>query len=422
MTAIENIDTIETAGQSVTATVCENAALYGAPTPERDEFDPPRGMGRRQRHRRRHRSLPHHRRGRLPGRVPVGRRAREPALGLRQLPRRPGPPPRPLRRPAQPGAARPPARPGRHRDQVPRAGTRHRDRARNLGDRRDAFETMRDAAAESYLVKTGGMWRPPARIAQQPDRQADLGRHRRPRLPARPQGPQDASAPARGHPGRYRRRQGHRQPGSRHRAARHSPRQVCRHGAGPRRRTRRREDRGKLGRAQRRPPGCLQAGLGPPRARRPVQAQRRAPQPPAEGRDRVPRFGHHREPRRQGTHPGYPGSAHRGLTASPRRAASSSPGNGRWRRGPFLRSHTGGAASPSSGALRAALVLRLAVARRSRLFADHGAPLAALVQMLPNEPAVTALDTPSHGSDRTSRHSIAVAAPPPPSSTASIPP
>ena len=42
MTTIENIGTIETAtetaGQSVTATVCENAALYGA-TPERDEFD-----------------------------------------------------------------------------------------------------------------------------------------------------------------------------------------------------------------------------------------------------------------------------------------------------------------------------------------------------------------------------------------------
>ena len=35
MTTIENI---ETGAQSVTATVCENAALYGA-APERDEFD-----------------------------------------------------------------------------------------------------------------------------------------------------------------------------------------------------------------------------------------------------------------------------------------------------------------------------------------------------------------------------------------------
>ena len=33
-----DIDTIESAEQSVTATVCENAALYGA-TPERGEFD-----------------------------------------------------------------------------------------------------------------------------------------------------------------------------------------------------------------------------------------------------------------------------------------------------------------------------------------------------------------------------------------------
>ena len=36
MYAIENIDTQE---QSVTATVCENAQLYGA-APERGEFDP----------------------------------------------------------------------------------------------------------------------------------------------------------------------------------------------------------------------------------------------------------------------------------------------------------------------------------------------------------------------------------------------
>ena len=34
------------------------------------------------------------------------------------------------------------------------------DRARNLGDRRDAFETMRDMAAEAYRVHTGEVWRP----------------------------------------------------------------------------------------------------------------------------------------------------------------------------------------------------------------------------------------------------------------------
>ncbi len=34
------------------------------------------------------------------------------------------------------------------------------DRARNLGDRRDAFETMRDTGAEAYRVHTGEVWRP----------------------------------------------------------------------------------------------------------------------------------------------------------------------------------------------------------------------------------------------------------------------
>ena len=34
------------------------------------------------------------------------------------------------------------------------------DRAQNLGDRRDAFETMRDAAADAYRAETGDTWRP----------------------------------------------------------------------------------------------------------------------------------------------------------------------------------------------------------------------------------------------------------------------
>ena len=33
------------------------------------------------------------------------------------------------------------------------------DRARNVGDRRDAFETMRDALAEQYRAVTGEVWR-----------------------------------------------------------------------------------------------------------------------------------------------------------------------------------------------------------------------------------------------------------------------
>ncbi len=34
------------------------------------------------------------------------------------------------------------------------------DRARNLGDRRDAFEQMRDTAADAYKAETGEQWRP----------------------------------------------------------------------------------------------------------------------------------------------------------------------------------------------------------------------------------------------------------------------
>jgi len=34
------------------------------------------------------------------------------------------------------------------------------DRARNLGDRRDAFEQMRDTAADAYRIATGDTWRP----------------------------------------------------------------------------------------------------------------------------------------------------------------------------------------------------------------------------------------------------------------------
>ena len=34
------------------------------------------------------------------------------------------------------------------------------DRAQNLGDRRDAFEKMRDLAADAYRTETGDLWRP----------------------------------------------------------------------------------------------------------------------------------------------------------------------------------------------------------------------------------------------------------------------
>ena len=142
-----------------------------------------------------------------------------------------------------------------------------------------------------------------------------------------PSTPATSSAPARiarrwrtcrGHARRDYRRQGHREPGSGHRAPRQGPRQVCRHRPRARRRTRRREDRGELGRAQRRPPDRLQAGLGSPRTGRTLPPQRGTPQPPAEGRHRVPRQRHHREPRRSRKAARHPGSAAAGRTITGR--------------------------------------------------------------------------------------------------------
>ena len=151
-------------------------------------------------------------------------------------------------------------------------------------------------ARRSSSRRSGAFGRP-AQRARRPGR----------RVPARPQGSQDRRAPAAGNAGGDRRRQGHREPGNRDRPPRQGPRQVCRHGARAWRRPRRREDRGQLGRAQRRAPDRLQAGLGPPRTSRTVPPQRGAPEPAAEGRDRVPRLRHHREPRRQGTAARYSG-------------------------------------------------------------------------------------------------------------------
>ena len=153
-----DIDTIETGGQSVTATVCEHAALYGA-TPERDEFDTrdvwdadeaicamqeafglladavaPDGF-----------QIADERESLLWGFVNMldaqtnrlDRAADKLMPELRDLQRE-------------------------------QDGTEIKsfelelktDRAQNLTHRRDAFETLRDAAAESYRDATGSTWRP----------------------------------------------------------------------------------------------------------------------------------------------------------------------------------------------------------------------------------------------------------------------
>ncbi len=153
-----DIDTIENGGQSVTATVCEHAALYGA-TPERDEFDTrdvwdedealaamqeafglladavaPDGF-----------QLADERESMLWGFVNMldaqtqrlDRAADKLMPDLRDLQRE---------------------QDGSEIKSFELELTT--DRAQNLTARRDAFEAMRDAAAESYRTVTGNTWRP----------------------------------------------------------------------------------------------------------------------------------------------------------------------------------------------------------------------------------------------------------------------
>ena len=151
-----DIDTFET--HSVTATICENAALFGA-TPERGEFDPREVWDRDDATAAVTEAFRILAEGRRRRRLPARRRAREPPLGLRQHAPRPGQETRPRRRPLAPEM----------RDlQSAQDGSEVKarelelltDRAQNLGDRRDAFETLRDAAAVHYRAETGEVWRP----------------------------------------------------------------------------------------------------------------------------------------------------------------------------------------------------------------------------------------------------------------------
>ena len=155
MHGIENIDT---QNQSVTATVCENAQLFGA-TPERGEFDPrdvwdrddavdavseafriiaegvaPDGF-----------QLADERESLLWGFVNTfDAQVRRLDRGVDRL----APELRDLQS-VQDGT-----------EVKSRELELVTDRAQNLGDRRDAFETMRDTAADAYRAETGDVWRP----------------------------------------------------------------------------------------------------------------------------------------------------------------------------------------------------------------------------------------------------------------------
>ncbi len=153
-----DIDTIETGGQSATAAICESAQLFGA-TPERGEFDSrevwdrddaldavseafrilaqgvaPDGF-----------QLADERESLLWGFVNMldGQVRRLDRAADRLMPEL-----RDLQR-AQDGT-----------EIKSRELELTTDRAQNLTHRRDAFEVMRDAAAEAYRADTGDTWRP----------------------------------------------------------------------------------------------------------------------------------------------------------------------------------------------------------------------------------------------------------------------
>ena len=153
-----DIDRIDTQEHSVTATVCENARLFGA-TPERGEFDPREVWDRDHALDAVGEAVRILATGVAPDGVQLADE-REPLLWgfvnsldaqVRRLDRsvdRLAPELRDLQR-AQDGS-----------EVKSRELELLTDRAQNLGERRDAFEQMRDAAAGHYRAETGQVWRP----------------------------------------------------------------------------------------------------------------------------------------------------------------------------------------------------------------------------------------------------------------------
>ena len=152
------IDTIESTAHSVTATVCDNAALYGA-TPERDEFDTRVVWDKDDALT----AIAEAFRIMAEGVCPDGTQIADERESLlwgfvnmlhaqtQRIDRsvdRLTPELRDLQRDQDGTEIR-----SRELELVT-------DRAQNLGDRRDAFEKMRDEAAVAYREETGDTWRP----------------------------------------------------------------------------------------------------------------------------------------------------------------------------------------------------------------------------------------------------------------------
>ncbi len=311
---IFDIDTIETAGQSATAIVCDNAALFGA-TPGRDEFDTrkvwdeddavcavteafrilsqgvaPDGY-----------QIADERESLLWGFVNMlhAQTQRLDCAADRLVPEL-----RDLQR-GQDGTE--------IRSLEMELTT---DRARCLGDRRDAFETLRNEAAEAYRVETGDTWRPrPGSHTSQTGHLTSTAIDARDFVRARkdrktqahlPQGTLVASAGGKdiANPAAVIERLDKVR-------AKYAD-MVLVHGGGPG------VEKIATSWAERNGvhPDRLQARLGPPWTRRTLPPQRRTAQPPAEGRHRLPRLRHHREPRRQGAAARHPGAALRRVAST----------------------------------------------------------------------------------------------------------
>ena len=153
-----DIDTIETAAQSATAAICENAQLFGA-APERDEFDTREVWDRDDALDAVAESFRILAQGVAPDGFQLADERESLLWGfvnmldaqVRRLDRAADkllPEIRDLRR-AQDGT-----------EIKSRELELTTDRAQNLTDRRDAFEIMRDATAEQYRGETGDTWRP----------------------------------------------------------------------------------------------------------------------------------------------------------------------------------------------------------------------------------------------------------------------
>ena len=158
MNAIDIIETAETEAQSVTASICDNAALYGA-TPERGEFDTREVWDADDALAAVAESLRILSQGAAPDGFQLADERESLLWGfvnmldaqtnrLDRAADRLMPELRDLQR----------AQDGTEIKSLELEMTTHR--AQCLTDRRDAFETMRDEAAEQYRAETGDVWRP----------------------------------------------------------------------------------------------------------------------------------------------------------------------------------------------------------------------------------------------------------------------